>query len=87
MKRNPATPHRLHQAAHPRARRRVYRPSVERLEPRLAPANADVLSFHNNLFLNAQNLQEETLTPANVNATNFGRLVAQPVDGPVYAQA
>jgi hypothetical protein len=67
--------------------RRVYRPSLEKLERRLAPANVDVLTFHNDPSLDAQNLQEETLTLANVNATNFGRLVAQPVDGPVYAQA
>jgi hypothetical protein len=59
---------------------------LEALEPRLAPANVDVLSFHNDAFLSGENLQEETLTPANVTAASFGRLVSQPVDDPVYAQ-
>src|SRR6516165_5666722 len=85
MRRNMTSqPRRPRRAA--RCLRRTYSPLVERLETRLAPANADVLSFHNNLFLNAQNLLEETLTPANVNATSFGKLVSQPVDGPIYAQ-
>jgi hypothetical protein len=66
--------------------RRTCRPFLERLETRLAPANADVLGFHNDLFLDAQNLQEETLTLANVNPASFGKLVSQPVDGPIYAQ-
>ena len=63
-----------------------FRPSFETLEQRLAPANVDVLTYHNDTFLSGQNLQETALTPANVNATNFGRLFAQPVDGYVYAQ-
>jgi hypothetical protein len=66
--------------------RRAFRPAFESLEVRLAPANADILSFHNDPFLDAQNLQEETLTLTNVNATSFGRLFSQPVDGPIYAQ-
>jgi hypothetical protein len=66
--------------------RKTFRPRLERLETRLAPANADVLSFHNDSFLTGQNLQEEVLTPANVNATSFGKLFSQPVDGPIYAQ-
>jgi len=85
MRRNMTSPPRRPRRA-ARCLRRTYRPLVERLETRLAPANADVLSFHNNLFLNAQNLQEETLTLANVNPTSFGKLVSQPVDGPIYAQ-
>ncbi len=32
------------------------------------------------------NLQERILTPANVNATQFGKLYSYPVDGAVYAQ-
>jgi hypothetical protein len=83
MKRDVVQPRR---AVRPSPHRRVYRPFVERLEARLAPANVDVLSFHNNLSLNAQNLQEEALTLADVNATSFGKLVSQPVDGPIYAQ-
>jgi hypothetical protein len=58
---------------------------VERLETRLPPANVDVLSYHNDGFLTGQNLQEEVLTPANVNATGFGKLFSMSVDGYVYA--
>jgi hypothetical protein len=60
--------------------------TLERLETRLAPANVDVLSAHNDTFLSGQNLQEEILTPANVNAGSFGKLFTKPVDGYVYAQ-
>jgi hypothetical protein len=63
-----------------------YRPHLEHLEPRLAPANVDVLNYHNDPFLTGQNLMEETLTPANVNPTSFGLLFSQPVDGYVYAE-
>jgi hypothetical protein len=65
---------------------RTYQPFLESLETRLAPANVDVLSAHNDGFLSGANLQEETLTPANVNAAGFGKLFSQPVDGYVYAQ-
>ena len=72
------------------ARRRPYRRScrlvVERLETRLAPANVDVLSFHNDPSLSGANLQETVLTHANVNPTQFGLLFSQPVDGYVYAE-
>jgi hypothetical protein len=70
-------------------RRRLYRtcrPVLERLETRLVPANVDVLSYHDDPLLTGQNLQEESLTPANVNVTNFGKLFSQAVDGPIYAQ-
>jgi hypothetical protein len=64
---------------------------LEMLETRVTPANVDVLSYHyGNLeqfpFLNGQNLHEQTLTPANVNATNFGTLFNSPIDGQAYAQ-
>src|SRR5262249_32601215 len=62
------------------------RPGLEELETRLAPANVNVLSAHNDTFLSGQNLQEEILTPANVNASSFGKLFSKPVDGYVYAQ-
>src|SRR5262245_12800985 len=73
----------------PRARqpfRRVFRPALEWLEPRLAPANVPVLSAHYDGFLSGANTQETTLTPANVNPTNFGRLFNYAVDGYTYAQ-
>jgi hypothetical protein len=63
-----------------------YRPYLELLESRLAPANVDVLSYHNDLSLSGANLQETVLTPANVNPTQFGKLFSQPVDGYVYAE-
>src|SRR6516164_3980170 len=71
---------------HPRNRARGLpirtgvRPMVELLEPRLAPANVPVLSGHYDNFLSGANTQETTLTPATVNATNFGRLFNYPVD-------
>ncbi len=72
--------------------RRWYRLRLENLEPRLAPANVDVLSYHNDSFLSGENLQETVLHPGSesdltaVNVNNFGRLFSQPVDGQVYAQ-
>src|SRR5262249_27739833 len=66
--------------------RRGYRPLVERLETRLAPANVDVLTFHNDQFRTGANSREDVLRPANVNSTNFGKLFSYPVDGYVYAQ-
>jgi hypothetical protein len=64
----------------------AYQPILEKLESRLAPANVDVLSYHNDLSLSGANLQETVLTHANVNPTQFGKLYSQPVDGYVYAE-
>jgi hypothetical protein len=66
--------------------RNPFRPYLEGLESRLAPANVSVPVFHYDPAITGQNLQETVLTPANVNATTFGKLANQPVDGYVYAQ-
>ncbi len=58
---------------------------AEPLEPRLMMA-VDVLTYHNDNSRDGANLKETTLTPANVNASTFGKLGQVAVDGQVYAQ-
>lgn len=45
-----------------------------------------VLTYHNDDARDGAYLQEVNLTPANVNSTQFGKLLAYPVDGQIYAQ-
>jgi len=46
----------------------------------------DVLTYHNDSGRTGQALTEQILTPANVNASHFGKLWVLPVDGKVDAQ-
>ena len=50
-----------------------------------APA-ASVVTQHNDLARTGLNPNEMILSPANVDATHFGKKFAQPVDGWIYAQ-
>ena len=49
-------------------------------------AQVNVLTYHNNNSRTGENLNENFLRPANVNATSFGKLFTYTVDGDVYAQ-
>jgi hypothetical protein len=51
-----------------------------------AEAQVNVTTHHNDNARDGQNSSESTLTPANVNAVQFGRLFVQPLDGYAYAQ-
>ena len=49
-------------------------------------SQASVLTYHNDDARDGQYLEEVSLTPSNVNSSTFGKLLAYPVDGQVYAQ-
>ena len=52
----------------------------------MALAQIDVLTNRYDGARTGANLKETKLTPANVNASSFGKLYTYPVDGAVYAQ-
>ncbi|MDP9172954.1 MAG: fibronectin type III domain-containing protein [Planctomycetota bacterium] len=60
-------------------------PIAEVLESRLL-LSVSVTTYHNDLASTGQNLAETQLTPSNVNAGSFGKLVSTTVDGQVYTQ-
>ena len=47
---------------------------------------ASVLTYHNDDARDGAYLQEVTLTPSNVNSTQFGKILSYPVDGQIYGQ-
>jgi Immunoglobulin domain len=50
------------------------------------PSGIDVITYHYDNLRTGQNVNEKTLTPANVNQTKFGKLGSFNVDGHVDAQ-
>ncbi len=52
----------------------------------VSSAQGAVLTYHNDDTRDGAYTQEVTLTPANVNSTQFGKLFSYPVDGQIYAQ-
>ena len=68
-----------------RTRRRRFTPAIVGLESRHL-LSADVLTYHNDNARDGANTAETTLTLANVNSTDFGKVGFLAVDGKVDAQ-
>lgn len=49
-------------------------------------AQSAVLTYHNDDARDGAYLEEVTLTPSNVNPSQFGKLISYPVDGQIYGQ-
>jgi hypothetical protein len=49
-------------------------------------SHAAVLTYHNDDARDGGYLEEVSLTPSNVNVTQFGKLASYPVDGQIYGQ-
>ena len=56
------------------------------VNPSTAPSGIDVITYHFDNLRTGQNVNEMTLTPANVRQATFGKLGEFPVDGLVDAQ-
>ena len=52
----------------------------------IASAQVNVLTYHNDSERTGRNLNETTLTPSNVNPSQFGKLFSYPVNGWMLAQ-
>jgi hypothetical protein len=51
-----------------------------------AQAQVSIVTYRNSLARSGANLDENILTPANVNPARFGKVFSFPVDGQIYAQ-
>ncbi len=66
-------------------RRQPRQLTFEHLERRWTPS-VDVLTYHYDNARDGQDTAETSLTPSNVDSTNFGKKFTLPTDGYVYAQ-